>query len=163
MSMNYTKETTLKEIPNAKIIAENTKKTIDYMLGNWCVGDFVKWNEKKHKNEIKTESLSTLCGTSSGAIANRIDEQDAPDIYGKIGAFLGSWIKGGNKNNAVEIAKKAEENTKLSMAENMARAKMNIDQIVTISGLSKETVTAIFDKIKAENAKTAEKTETTNK
>lgn len=148
--MNYTKETKLKEIPNAKTIAENTKKTIDYMLDNWCVGDFVKWNEKKHKNEIKTESLSTLCGTSSGAIANRIDEQDAPDIYGKIGAFLGSWVKGGNKNNAVEIAKKAEENTKLSMAENMVRANMQAQQIATISGLSLDVVNTIIAKIKAE-------------
>ena len=154
--MNYTKETKLKDIQNAKTIAENTKKTIDYMVENWTIADFVKWNEKKHKNEIKTESLSTLCGTSSGAIANRIDEQDAPDIYGKIGAFLGSWIKGGNKNNAVEIAKKAEENTKLSMAENMARANMQPQQIATISGLSLDVVNAIFAKIKAE------KTEKTN-
>lgn len=150
MSMNYTKETKLKEIPNAKTIAENTKKTIDYMIDNWSLSDFVKWNEKKHKNEIKTESLSTLCGTSSGAIANRIDEQDAPDIYGKIGAFLGSWIKGGNKNNAVEIAKKAEENTKISMAENMVRANMQAEQIAMISGLSLDVVNTIIAKIKAE-------------
>lgn len=143
MSMNYTKETKIKDIPNAKIIAANTKKTIDYMVENWTISDFVKWNEKKHKNEIKTESLSTLCGTSSGAIANRIDEQDAPDIYGKIGAFLGSWIKGGNKNNAVEIAKKAEENAKLSMAKNMLLAKLAVEQIAKITGLSVNEINAL--------------------
>lgn len=141
--MNYTKETKIKDIQNAKTIAENTKKTIEYMIENWTIGDFVKWNEKKHKNELKTESLSTLCGASSGAIANRIDEQDEPDIYSKIGAFLGSWIKGGNKNNAVEIARQAENSAKISMAKNMLLAKLQPEQIAKITGLSVDEINSL--------------------
>jgi sulfite reductase beta subunit-like hemoprotein len=141
--MNYTKETKLSTIKNAETIANPTKSTIDYMLKNWTIGDFVKFNEKKNRNELKTESLSTLCGTSSGAIANRIDEQKSNDIYEKIGLFLGSWVKGGNKQNAAEIAKQAETNTKITMAKNMLLAKLNIEQIAKITGLSVDEINAL--------------------
>lgn len=157
--MNYTKETKLSEIKNAETIGNATKSAIDYMLKNWTIGDFVKFNEKKNRNEIKTESLSTLCGTSSGAIANRIDEQKSDNIYEKIGLFLGSWVKGGNKQSVAEIAKQAEDNAKMAMAGNMVRANMRAEQIATISGLSLDVVNAIIAKIKAETAKTAEKTD----
>lgn len=141
--MSYTKETKLSEIKNAETIATATKSTIDYMLKNWTIADFVKWNEKKNRNEIKTESLSTLCGTSSGAIANRIDEQKGADIYEKIGLFLGSWVKGGNKQSAAEIAKQAENNAKISMAKNMILAKLAVEQIAKITGLSVDEINAL--------------------
>ncbi|MBR5282910.1 MAG: hypothetical protein IKU22_09055 [Alistipes sp.] len=141
--MNYTKETKLSEIKNAETIANATKSTIDYMLKNWTIGDFVKFNEKKNRNELKTESLSTLCGTSSGAIANRIDEQKSNDIYEKIGLFLGSWVKGGNKQSVAEIAKQAETNARLTMAKNMLLAKMDIKQISTITGLSVDEINGL--------------------
>lgn len=141
--MNYTKETKLSEIKNAETIANATKSNIDYMLKNWKIADFVKWNEKKNRNEIKTESLSTLCGTSSGAIANRIDEQKGADIYEKIGLFLGSWVKGGNKQSAAEIAKQAENNAKISMAKNMLLAKLAVEQIAKITGLSVDEINAL--------------------
>lgn len=143
MSMNYTKETKLSEIKNAETIANATKSNIDYMLKNWKISDFVKWNEKKNRNEIKTESLSTLCGTSSGAIANRIDEQKGADIYEKIGLFLGSWVKGGNKQSVAEIAKQAENNAKISMAKNMLLAKLAVEQIAKITGLSVDEINAL--------------------
>lgn len=141
--MNYTKETKLSEIKNAETIANATKSNIDYMLKNWKIADFVKWNEKKNRNEIKTESLSTLCGTSSGAIANRIDEQKGADIYEKIGLFLGSWVKGGNKQSVAEIAKQAENNAKISMAKNMLLAKLAVEQIAKITGLSVDEINAL--------------------
>lgn len=141
--MNYTKETKLSEIKNAETIGNATKSTIDYMLKNWCIGDFVKFNEKKNRNEIKTESLSTLCGTSSGAIANRIDEQKSDNIYEKIGLFLGSWVKGGNKQSVAEIAKQAENNAKISMAKNMLLAKLAVEQIAKITGLSVDEINAL--------------------
>ena len=141
--MSYTKETKLSEIKNAETIATATKSTIDYMLKNWTIADFVKWNEKKNRNEIKTESLSTLCGTSSGAIANRIDEQKGADIYEKIGLFLGSWVKGGNKQSVAEIAKQAENNAKISMAKNMLLAKLAVEQIAKITGLSVDEINSL--------------------
>ena len=141
--MEYTKETKLSEIKNAETIANATKSNIDYMLKNWKIADFVKWNEKKNRNEIKTESLSTLCGTSSGAIANRIDEQKGTDIYEKIGLFLGSWVKGGNKQSVAEIAKQAENNAKISMAKNMLLAKLAVEQIAKITGLSVDEINAL--------------------
>lgn len=141
--MNYTKETKLSDIKNAETIGNATKSTIDYMLKNWTIGDFVKFNEKKNRNEIKTESLSTLCGTSSGAIANRIDEQKSDNIYEKIGLFLGSWVKGGNKQSAAEIAKQAENNAKIQMAKNMLSAKMQAEQIATITGLTIDEINAL--------------------
>lgn len=141
--MTYTKDTKLSEIKNAETIGNATKSTIDYMLKNWTIGDFVKFNEKKNRNEIKTESLSTLCGTSSGAIANRIDEQKSDDIFEKIGLFLGSWVKGGNKQSAADIAKQAENNAKISMAKNMLLAKLAVEQIAKITGLSVDEINAL--------------------
>ena len=143
--MNYTKDTKLNEIKNAETIGNATKSTIDYMLKNWTIGDFVKFNEKKNRNEIKTESLSTLCGTSSGSISNRIDEQKSTDIYEKIGLFLGSWVKGGNKQSAAEIAKQAETNAKMAMAKNMLALKMDLKQIATVTGLSIDQINALND------------------
>ena len=141
--MNYTKDTKLSEIKNAETIGNATKSTIDYMLKNWTIGDFVKFNEKKNRNEIKTESLSTLCGTSSGAIANRIDEQKSDNTFEKIGLFLSSWVKGGNKQSAAEIAKQAETNAKMAMAKNMLALKMDLKQIATVTGLTIEEINAL--------------------
>jgi hypothetical protein len=152
--MNYTENTKLSEIKNAQIIADSTKKAIDLLLTK-DLGFFVKFDNETQEYSIKTESLSTICGTSSGAIANQIKKRKGT-IYEKLGDFFATWSKDAGKISTAEIAKTAENNAKMAMAETMVKSKMNLDQIVTITGLSKETVTAIFDKIKAENAKTDE-------
>lgn len=155
--MNYTENTNLSEIKNAQAIADSTKKAIDILLTK-DLGFFVKFDDETQEYSIKTESLSTICGTSSGAIANQIKKRKGT-IYEKLGDFFATWSKDAGKLSATEIAKQAENSTKMSMAENMARAKMQAEQIATISGLSLDVVNTIIAKVKAETAKTAEKTD----
>lgn len=70
--MNYTKDTQLTTIPNAQNIAKRTISDIENMLKTFTLGAFVEENKKTGELELKTQSLSTICGTSAGAIANQI-------------------------------------------------------------------------------------------
>lgn len=139
--MNYTENTKLCDIKNAQVIADNTKKAIDILLTK-DLGYFVKFDETTQEYSIKTESLSTICGTSSGAIANQIKKRKGT-IYEKLGDFFATWSKDGGKLSAAEIAKKAEKDTKLTMAKNMLMGKMDIKLIATITGLSVDEINAL--------------------
>lgn len=139
--MNYTENTKLSEIPHAKIIAEDTKKAIDVLLTK-DLGFFVKLDETTQEYSIKTESLSTICGTSSGAIANQIKKRKG-NIFEKLGNFFATWIKDGGKLSTTEIALKAEKDAKMNMAKNMLLAKLSVDQIAKITGLSVEEINGL--------------------
>ena len=139
--MTYTKDTKLTEIKNAQIIADSTKKAIDVLLTK-DLGFFVKFDETTNEYSIKTESLSTICGTSSGAIANQIKKRKG-SIFEKLGDFFATWSKDSGKLSAAEIAKQAENSAKITMAKNMLLAKLPIDQIAKITGLSVEDINAL--------------------
>lgn len=132
--MNYTENTKLSEIKNAQNIADSTKKAIDVLLTK-DLGFFVKFDDETQEYSIKTESLSTICGTSSGAIANQIKKRKGT-IFEKLGDFFATWSKDAGKLSTAEIAKQAENNAKITMAKNMLLAKLNVDQIAKITGLS---------------------------
>ena len=139
--MNYTENTKLSEIKNAQIIADSTKKAIDVLLTK-DLGFFVKLDETTNEYSIKTESLSTICGTSSGAIANQIKKRKG-NIFEKLGDFFATWSKDNGKQNAAEIAKQAEDNAKSQMAKNMLLAKLAVEQIAKITGLSVDEINAL--------------------
>ena len=136
--MNYTEKTKLSEIKNAQNIADSTKKAIDILLTKE-LGFFVKLDEDTNEYSIKTESLSTICGTSSGAIANQIKKRKGT-IFEKLGDFFATWSKDAGKLSATEIAKQAENSAKITMAKNMLLAKLSVEQIAKITGLSVDEI-----------------------
>lgn len=138
--MNYTKETQLNTIANAQNIAKRTIQDIENMVKTFTLGAFVEENKKTGELEIKTQSLSTICGASAGAIANQIKARKG-DIFAKLGDFFATWTKNGN-NTAGQIAN-AVNNEKRNMAKNMLLAKMKPEQIATITGLSIEEINAL--------------------
>jgi predicted transposase/invertase (TIGR01784 family) len=139
--MNYTKETKLSEIKNAQVIADSTKNAIDLLLAK-DLGFFVKFDEDTQEYSIKTESLSTICGTSSGAIANQIKKRKGT-IYEKLGDFFATWSKDAGKLSAAEIAKQAEKAAIITMAKSMLAAKLNVEQIAKLTGLSVDEINAL--------------------
>ena len=139
--MNYTQNTKLSEIKNAQIIADSTKKAIDVLLTKE-LGFFAKLDENTQEYSIKTESLSTICGTSSGAIANQIKKRKG-NIFEKLGDFFATWSKDNGKLSAVEIAKQSEQKARIEMAKNMLLAKLAPEQIAKITGLSVEEINAL--------------------
>ena len=139
--MNYTENTKLSEIKNAQAIADSTKKAIDLLLTKE-LGFFVKFDDETQEYSIKTESLSTICGTSSGAIANQIKKRKG-DIFEKLGDFFATWSKDAGKLSAAEIAKQAEKSAKIDMAKNMLTAKLTAEQIAKITGLSIDEINAL--------------------
>ena len=138
--MNYTKDTQLNTIPNAQNIAKRTINDIENMVKTFTLGAFVEENKKTGELELKTQSLSTICGTSAGAIANQIKARKG-DIFAKLGDFFATWTKNGN-NAANQIAN-AVKNEKILMAKNMLNAKMKPEQIATITGLTIDEINAL--------------------
>ena len=138
--MNYTKDTQLNTIANAQNIANRTINDIKSMVDSFTLGSFVEENKKTGELELKTQSLSTICGTSAGAIANQIKARKG-DIFAKLGDFFATWTKNGN-NTAGQIAN-AVRNEKFTMAKNMLNAKMKAEQIATITGLTIDEINAL--------------------
>ena len=138
--MNYTKDTQLNTIPNAQNIAKRTINDIENMVKTFTLGAFVEENKKTGELELKTQSLSTICGTSAGACANQIKARKG-DIFAKLGDFFATWTKNGN-NAANQIAN-AVKNEKILMAKNMLNAKMKPEQIATITGLTIDEINAL--------------------
>lgn len=139
--MNYNENTKLSEIKNAQNIADSTKKAIDVLLTK-DLGFFVKFDDETQEYSIKTESLSTICGTSSGAIANQIKKRKG-NIFEKLGDFFATWSKDSGKLSAAEIAKQAENSARITMAKNMLLAKLAVEQIAKITGLSVDEINAL--------------------
>ena len=148
--MNYTKDTQLNTIANTQTIAKRTIQEIENMVKTFTLGAFVEENKKTGELELKTQSLSTICGTSAGAIANQIKARKG-DIFAKLGNFFETWTKNGN-NTANQIAD-AVKNEKIQMAKNMLTAKMKVEQITTITGLTSEEVKTLKDEVDTENVK----------
>ena len=138
--MNYTKDTQLNTIANAQNIAKRTITDIENMLKTFTLDSFVEENKKTGELELKTQSLSTICGTSAGAIANQIKARKGT-IYERLGDFFATWTKNGN-NAANQIAN-AVKNEKIQMAKNMLIAKMKPEQIAIITGLTIEEINAL--------------------
>ena len=139
-SMNYTKDTQLNTIANAQTIAKRTISDIENMLKSFTLGAFIEENKKTGDLELKTQSLSTICGASAGAIANQIKARKG-DIFAKLGDFFATWTKNGN-NAANQIAN-AVKNEKIQMAKNMLSAEMKPEQIATITGLTIDEINAL--------------------
>ena len=138
--MTYTKDTQLNTIPNAQNIAKRTINDIENMVKTFTLGAFVEENKKTGELELKTQSLSTICGTSAGAIANQIKARKG-DIFAKLGNFFETWTKNGN--NAANQIENAVNNEKRNMAKNMLSLKLDVKQIATVTGLTIDEINAL--------------------
>ena len=135
--MNYTKDTQLNSIANAQNIAKRTIEDINDMIQNFTLGAFVEENKKTGELELKTQSLSTICGTSAGAIANQIKARKGT-IYERLGDFFATWTKNGNNAaNQIANAVKAE---KIQVVKNMLALKIDVKQIATVTGLTVDDI-----------------------
>ena len=71
--MNYTENTKLSEIANAKAIAERTKKDIDFMINSYTLVDFVETNKKSGELELRIiSSLFVKCSEFQNDICDII-------------------------------------------------------------------------------------------
>ena len=138
--MNYTKDTQLNTIANAQNIAKRTIQDIENMLKTFTLGSFVEENKKTGELELKTQSLSTICGTSAGACANQIKARKG-DIFAKLGDFFATWTKNGN--GAANQVANAVKNEKIQMVKNMLSLNMDVKQIATVTGLTIDEINAL--------------------
>ena len=137
--MNYTENTKLNEIPNAKAILDDTIASVKYMYENCTLGYFINTNKETGEQSIATTILGIYFGCGTGAAAN-VPKKYKGSIVEKIGKSFATWRK--NENGADKITS-AVTNAKLEMAKNMLLAKMDIKQIATITGLSVDDINAL--------------------
>ena len=145
--MNYTKETKLTNIPNCANILEDTLKSVKEIYETYTIGDFINVAKDSGDESLASTTLGIFCGEGSSAISNMVKKEKGT-LCEKLSSMLSTWRK--NSKGGGKITQ-AIQDTKLQMAENMARANMQPQQIATISGLSLDVVNTIFAKIKAEN------------
>lgn len=145
--MNYTKETRINTIPNAKNILNDTIKSVQYMFDNYTLGDFINKDKKTDEESAATTTLGIFCGTGTGAMANNVKKYKGT-LTEKMGQLFTLWRK--DEKGADKVTT-AVNNTKIEMAKNMLLAKMKPEQIATITGLSVDDVKTIRDEIDTEN------------
>ena len=139
--MNYTKETKINTIPNAKNILEDTIKIVQDIFDTYTIGDFINTDKDTGEESFASTTFGIFGGCGTGAGAN-VPKKFKGTLTEKIGQALATWRK--NEKGADKVAN-AVKNEKITMAKNMLLAKLAPEQIAKITGLS-------IDEIKELNA-----------
>ena len=134
--MTYTKETRLNEIPNAKNILEDTIKIVKNIYENYTIGDFINVEKDTGEESFASTTFGIFGGCGTGAGAN-VPKKFKGSLTEKIGQALATWRK--NEKGLDKVAN-AVKNEKITMAKNMLLAKLSIDQIAKITGLSVDEI-----------------------
>ena len=137
--MNYTKETRINEIPNAKNILEDTIKIVQDIYDTYTIGDFINVEKETDEESFASTTFGIFGGCGTGAAAN-VPKKYKGSLTEKIGQALTTWRK--NEKGSDKVAN-AVKNEKITMAKNMLIAKLNVDQISKITGLSVEEINAL--------------------
>ena len=137
--MNYTKETRINEIPNVKNILEDTIKIVQDIYDTYTIGDFINIDKNTQEEGFASTTFGIFGGCGTGAAAN-VPKKYKGSLPEKIGQSLATWRK--NEKGSDKIAN-AVKNEKITMAKNMLIAKLNVDQISKITGLSVEEINAL--------------------
>ena len=137
--MNYTKETRINEIPNAKNILEDTIKIVQNIYENYTIGDFINVEKETGEESFASTTFGIFGGCGTGAGAN-VPKKFKGTLTEKIGQALATWRK--NEKGLDKVAN-AVKNEKITMAKNMLIAKLSVDQIAKITGLSTEEINAL--------------------
>lgn len=137
--MNYTKETKINEIPNAKNILQDTIQIVQNMFDTFTIGDFINVDKNTNEESFASTTFGIFGGCGTGAAAN-VPKKYKGDLTQKIGQALSVWRK--NEKGLDKVAN-AVKNEKIQMAKNMLNAKMKPEQIATITGLSVDEINAL--------------------
>ena len=137
--MNYTKDTRINEIPNAKNILEDTIKIVQNIYDNYTIGDFINVEKETGEESFASTTFGIFGGCGTGAGAN-VPKKFKGTLTEKIGQALATWRK--NEKGLDKVAN-AVKNEKITMAKNMLIAKLSVDQIAKITGLSTEEINAL--------------------
>lgn len=137
--MNYTKETRINTIPNAKNILEDTIKIVQNIFDNYTIGDFINVEKETGEESFASTTFGIFGGCGTGAGAN-VPKKYKGTLIEKIGQALATWRK--NEKGADKVAN-AVKNEKITMAKNMLVAKLNVEQISKITGLSIEEINSL--------------------
>lgn len=137
--MNYTKETKLNEIPNAKNILQDTIQIVQNMFDTFTIGDFINVDKNTNEESFASTTFGIFGGCGTGAAAN-VPKKYKGDLTQKIGQALSVWRK--NEKGLDKVAN-AVKNEKIQMAKNMLIEKMKPEQIATITGLTIEEINAL--------------------
>ena len=134
--MNYTKETKINTIPNAKNILEDTIKIVQNIFDTYTIGDFINVEKETGEESFASTTFGIFGGCGTGAGAN-VPKKFKGTLTEKIGQALATWRK--NEKGADKVAN-AVKNEKITMAKNMLLAKLAPEQIAKITGLSVEEI-----------------------
>ena len=134
--MNYTKETKINTIPNAKNILEDTIKIVQNIFDTYTIGDFINVEKETGEESFASTTFGIFGGCGTGAGAN-VPKKFKGTLTEKIGQALATWRK--NEKGADKVAN-AVKNEKIAMAKNMLLAKLAPEQIAKITGLSVEEI-----------------------
>ena len=139
--MNYTKETKINTIPNAKNILEDTIKIVQNIFDTYTIGDFINVEKETGEESFASTTFGIFGGCGTGAGAN-VPKKFKGTLTEKIGQALATWRK--NEKGLDKVAN-AVKNEKITVAKNMLLAKLTPEQIAKFTGLS-------IDEIKELNA-----------
>ena len=137
--MNYTKDTKINTIPNAKNILNDTIQIVQDIFDTYTIGDFINIDKNTTEESFASTTFGIFGGCGTGAAAN-VPKKYKGDLTQKIGQALSVWRK--NEKGADKVAN-AVKNEKIQMAKNMLGAKMKPEQIATITGLTIDEVNAL--------------------
>ena len=137
--MNYTKETRINTIPNAKNIMEDTIKIVKSIYDTYTIGDFINVEKDTGEESFASTTFGIFGGCGTGAGAN-VPKKYKGTLTEKIGQAIATWRK--NEKGMDKVAN-AVKNEKIQMAKNMLLAKLPIEQIAKITGLSVDDIKAI--------------------
>lgn len=137
--MEFTNETRINTIANAKNIMNDTIESVKQMFETATIGDFVNTDKNTGEQSVATTILGIFCGTGTGAMANNVKKYKGT-LTEKLGQLFTNWRK--NEKGADKITN-AVNGAKLEMAKNMLLAKLAPEQIAKITGLSIEEIKSL--------------------
>ena len=137
--MNYTNETKINTIPNAKNILQDTIQIVQNIFDTYSIGDFINTDKNTNEESFASTTFGIFGGCGTGAAAN-IPKKHKGTLTEKIGAVLATWRK--NEKGLDKVAN-AVKNEKITMTKNMLSLKLDVKQIATVTGLSVEEINAL--------------------
>lgn len=137
--MNYTNETKINTIPNAKNILNDTVQIVQNIFDTYTIGDFINIDKDTNEESFASTTFGIFGGCGTGAAAN-VPKKYKGTLTEKIGQALATWRK--NEKGLDKVAN-AVKNEKITMAKTMLSLKLDVKQIATVTGLTVEEINAL--------------------
>lgn len=137
--MNYTNETKINTIPNAKNILNDTVQIVQNIFDTYTIGDFINIDKNTNEESFASTTFGVFGGCGTGAAAN-VPKKYKGTLTEKIGQALATWRK--NEKGLDKVAN-AVKNEKITMAKTMLSLKLDVKQIATVTGLTVEEINAL--------------------